>query len=78
MNRYGIKEFNPTDRELWSLLHPWIKYIALNREGNWIGFEDKPILFSTTWKNPYCKFKLDCLMIDRSVNWRESLTERPK
>lgn len=62
----------------WVLLKPEIKSVAMDSDGRWVGYEDKPELGGSFWHSFTTNHSLDCLNLPTAENWRESLQERPE
>jgi len=70
----------PDCSKLWPLLPPWINWVAMDENGSWAGYRNKPGKVEGFY---YCKSDDDYCTIPKeyspkySGSWKDSLTERP-
>lgn len=61
----------PTDK--WANAPEWAKWLAMDKDGEWYWFEEKPVREKCTWQCDLGKCKItESVRLD----WRESLEER--
>jgi len=62
----------------WSLCSPWANYVAMDQDGIWWEYEEKPVLYTTTFDAD--KGNSNILVEDYCPppNWKNTLIERPK
>ena len=58
----------------WEKLPSWINYVAMDKYGDWWGYEKKPIKNKYQWSAKTG----DCTRIEvESTQWEKTLLERP-
>ena len=74
----------PDCSNLWPLLPPWIKWLAMRDTGEWRGYTYKPVMKSAYWDGSvpdswkwYITIPKDYAPI-YSGDWKDSLVERPQ
>lgn len=74
----------PDASKLWPLLPPWIKYLAMDKDGVWYGHDKKPGLGGCAWLicEPRHRQIYVCIPPDYNPtfdgDWKDSLIERPE
>lgn len=71
----------PDCSELWSQLPPWINWVAMDENGSWAGYRNKPVKSGSCYNfesgyNDYCTIPKE-YSPKYSGSWENSLTERP-
>lgn len=58
----------------WTQAPPWARYAAMDQNGDWFWYSEKPNLFRQTWTADTGGFESfnPC-----PVHWTQTLTERP-
>lgn len=70
---------------VWAALREYVRYIAMDADGIWYGFTNKPIIFGKVWlpdyrtesREVYALTFIQLPEVDRS-DWKSTLTERPQ
>ena len=65
------------DQKIWNVLRPEIRWVAMDKCGNWCGHERKPDRGSEAWGLGGARFDLKAISLPADIYWRESLHERP-
>ena len=67
------------DQKIWDVLRPEIRWVAMDRTGEWFGYDTKPDgPLSAHWNKGSAVAQLGGVIeMPSDIDWRESLHERP-